>query len=121
MDQDNQNDQEQKKQSGGFNPINTFNNLMDIRKGFGKKAATQAGEAAAKTAGKMAAQTAAKAALSNPYVLAALAAIVLLVIVFAIVMSGAAPGAPAPGEQAPSVSPIETIAPIEIPTPPLAP
>ncbi|KKQ27217.1 MAG: hypothetical protein US43_C0035G0010 [Candidatus Levybacteria bacterium GW2011_GWA1_37_16] len=69
MDQDNQSDQEQKKQSGGgFNPINTFNNLMDIRRGFGKKAATQAGETAAK---------------------------VLLVIVFAIVASGAAPGAPA--------------------------
>ncbi|KKQ41210.1 MAG: hypothetical protein US59_C0038G0009 [Candidatus Levybacteria bacterium GW2011_GWB1_37_8] len=96
MDQDNQSDQEQKKQSGGgFNPINTFNNLMDIRRGFGKKAATQAGETAAKAAGKTAAQAAGKAALSNPYVLAALGMIILLVIVFAIVASGAAPGAPA--------------------------
>ena len=78
MDQDNQSDQEQKKQSGGgFNPINTFNNLMDIRRGFGKKAATQAGETAAKAAGKTAAQAAGKAALSNPYVLAALGMIIL--------------------------------------------
>ena len=86
---------QEKRSGGGFNPINTFNNLMDIRRGFGKKAAAQAGETAAKVAGETAAQAAGKAALSNPYVLAALGMIILLVIVFAIVASGAAPGAPA--------------------------
>ena len=86
---------QEKRSGGGFNPINTFNNLMDIRRGFGKKAAAQAGETAAKVAGETAAQAAGKAALSNPYVLAALGMIILLVIVFAIVACGAAPGAPA--------------------------
>ena len=75
---------QEKRSGGGFNPINTFNNLMDIRRGFGKKAAAQAGETAAKVAGETAAQAAGKAALSNPYVLAALGITVLLVIVFAI-------------------------------------
>jgi len=89
----NQEDQDQKKQSGGglSQGINTINNL--VSGGF-KNPLRGAGSKTGAQAAKMAAQTAGKAVLSNPYVLAALGVVILIVIVFMIVASGAAPGAP---------------------------